>query len=118
MVPAVIGLLIDAIGASITLADRAMTYLEDVFHLRPAPYPAVVDETPPAGAGAASAGTCAGTGGHLNDDERESTSDLLTFAAEEIRALGLMAFIRPQPWVEGFAAELRERAKDLASQGD
>ena len=112
--PAVIPLMVDALIALTKLTDRGLSAITDVRLRVTSPVPVV--DAQPAGAGDSPV-SAAGTGGHLDDDP-EPTSDLLTFAAEEIRALGLMAFSRPQPWVEGFAAELRERAKTLASQGD
>ena len=112
--PAVIPLMVDALIALTKLTDRGLSAITDVRLRVTSPVPVV--DAQPAGAGDSPV-SAAGTGGHPDDDP-EPTSDLLTFAAEEIRTLGLMAFSRPQPWVEGFAAELRERAKTLASQGD
>ena len=110
-------LMVDALIALTKTFDRGLSAIESVRLRAHSPGPVV--DAQPAGAGDSPV-SAAGTGGHPDDDdyEPEPTSDLLTFAAEEIRSLGLMAFARPQPWIEGFAAELRERAKELALQGD
>ena len=110
MVPAVIGLLFDAIGAGITLTDRALTYLENVWHLRPAPYPAVAGDTPPADADAQVAAS-AGIGGH----PVRSTSELLNDAVRQL----FWAYDGEGPAVvRVLCSELRLRAAEYAAIGD
>jgi len=48
----------------------------------------------------------------------EPTSDMLRDAAAEIQNLAAMAYSTRQPWIEGFAAELRDRAAQMAAHGD
>lgn len=68
----------------------------------------VVEHRPPAAPPSASAG------GHPD----EPTSQLLSAAAGELLNLAAMVYSRPQPWAEGMAAELRDRAAQFAAIGD
>ena len=101
-----ITLLIDGVTAVVKTIDRALTAVEGV--RRPGG-PLPVDDARPAGAASET-----GVGGH----PIESTSELLAMAAKEIQDLAGMAFTTRQPWVEGFAAELRDRAAQLYAAGD
>ena len=111
MVPAVIGLLFDAIGAGVTLTDRALTYLENVWHLRSDPYPTVEGDAQPAGAGAAYA-SAAGTGGH----PVRATSELITAAVCQL-AWAWERDERPAV-VAQLLPELRDRAAQFRAEGD
>ena len=102
-----IGLLIDGLTATVKFVDRVFTAAEQNVRLRAAPQP--VDDARPAGVVPET-----GPGGQ----PIESTSELLAMAATEIQDLARMAFTTPTPWVEGFAAELRDRAAQLFAVGD
>jgi hypothetical protein len=104
----VITLFFDALTAVVKNLDRALTAVEGA--RRPATPPAV-DDVRPAGAVPRP-----GTSGHPH--VVESTSELLAMAATEIQNLSRMAFTTPQPNVETFAAELRDRAAQLWAVGD
>lgn len=105
-----ITLLIDAAIAAVKLIDRGFGAVEQsVRHRVPMP----VAGARPAGAGGLPP-SATGTGGH----PIEPTSELLNAAAWEIQALGRMAYSATQPWIEGFAAELRDRAAQFAACGD
>jgi hypothetical protein len=101
-----IRLLFDGLTATVKFVDRIFTAAEQSVCLRAAPQP--VDDAQPAGVAETS------PGGH----PIENTSELLTQAATEIQGLGRMAFATKQPWIEAFAAELRDRAANLAAAGD
>ena len=101
-----ISLLFDGLTAVVKVLDRALTAVEGV--RRPGG-PLPVDDARPAGVAPET-----GPGGH----PIESTSELLAMAATEIQNLSRMAFTTRQPWVEGFAAELRDRAAQLFAEGD
>jgi len=103
-----IGLLIDGLTATVKFVDRVFTAAEQNVRLRAAPQP--VDDARPAGVVPETS-----PGGH---HAIESTSELLAMAATEIQDLARMAFTTPTPWVEGFAAELRDRAAQLFAVGD
>ena len=112
MVPAVIALLIDAVGATVTLADRALTYLENVWNLRADSPPMPVEgDTQPAGAGAAYA-SAAGTGGH----PVRATSELITAAVCQL-AWAWERDERPAV-VAQLLPELRDRAAQFRAEGD
>ena len=102
-----ISLFFDGAIAVVKTLDRLLTAAEQSVCLRAAPQP--VDDAQPAGVAET------GPGGH---HPVESTSELLTQAATEIQGLGRMAFVTKQPWIEAFAAELRDRAANLAAAGD
>ena len=102
-----IGLFFDGLTAVVKTLDRALTAVEEMVR-RPAPSPAV-DDAQPAGAVPRP-----GTSGH----PIESTSELLAMAAQEIQGLARMAFTTPQPFVDAFASELRDRAAQLFAVGD
>jgi len=102
----VITLLIDGLTATVKFVDRVFTAAEQNVRLRAAPQP--VDDARPAGVAET------GPGGQ----PIESTSELLAMAATEIQNLSRMAFTTPTPWVEGFAADLRDRAAQLWAAGD
>lgn len=101
-----ITLFFDGVTAVVKSLDRLLTAVDGV--RRPGG-PLPVDDAQPAGAGPRP-----GTGGH----PIESTSELLAMAATEIQDLARMSFTTPMPWVEGFAAELRDRAAQLFAAGD
>lgn len=101
-----IRLFFDGLTATVKFVDRMFTAAEQSVCLRAAPQP--VDDAQPAGVAET------GPGGH----PIENTSELLTQAATEIQGLGRMAFATKQPWIEGFAAELRDRAAQLYAAGD
>lgn len=107
-----ITLAIDALIAIVKTIDRGLSAVENVRRFRPIPPRAVDGEAQPAGAARNAAS--AGPGGHPD----EPTSELLTEAAAEIQNLGQMAYSTRQPWIEGFAAELRDRAATFAAHGD
>lgn len=69
-------------------------------------------DTQPAGPGGPP--PAPGAGGH----PIEPTSELLQQAAVEIQSLGLMAYSTRQPWIEGFAADLRDRAAQFRAVND
>jgi hypothetical protein len=100
-------LLIDALIALVKLVDRGMSVVEKNVRLR-ADCPVV--DAHPAGVGRGSAAS-ANPGG-------DPTSELLTDAAVEIQNLGRMAYSTPQPWIDGFAAELRDRAAQFRAAND
>ena len=104
-----IGLFFDGLTAVVKTLDRALTAVEEKVR-RPAPSPAV-DDAQPAGAVPRP-----GTSGHPH--VVESTSELLAMAAQEIQGLARMAFTTPQPFVDAFASELRDRAAQLWAAGD
>lgn len=106
-------LLIDALIALTKLVDRGLTAVEQNVRLRATP-PGPVVGAQSAGAARGCAASDAGPGGH----PIEPTSELLTEAAAEIQNLGQMAYSMRQPWIEGFAAELRDRAATFAAHGD
>lgn len=108
-------LLVDALIALTKLTDRGLTAIADVRLRAHSPQPVVGAQ--PAGAGDLPV-SAAGTGGQPDDDDRPLTSELLEFAAEELLALADRVWPTPQPFTEAFAAELRERAQELVSQGD
>ena len=101
-----ITLLIDGLTATVKFVDRVFTAAEQNVR-RPATPPAVDDAQP---AGVAETGP----GGH----PIENTSELLAQAATEIQGLGRLAFSTQQPWIERFAADLRDRAAQLYAAGD
>ena len=101
-----ISLFFDGAIAVVKTLDRLLTAAEKSVCLRAAPQP--VDDAQPAGVAET------GPGGH----PIENTSELLTQAATEIQGLGRMAFATKQPWIEDFAAELRDRAAQLYAAGD
>ena len=102
-----IRLFFDGLTATVKFVDRVFTAAEQNVRRPGAPLP--VDDARPAGVAET------GPGGH---HPVESTSELLTQAATEIQGLGRMAFVTKQPWIEAFAAELRDRAANLAAAGD
>ena len=102
-----IRLFFDGLTATVKFVDRVFTAAEQNVRRPGGPLP--VDDARPAGVAET------GPGGH---HPVESTSELLAMAATEIQGLGRMAFVTPQPWVEAFAAELRDRAANLAAAGD
>ena len=102
-----ITLLIDGLTAVVKTVDRVFTAAEQNVRLRAAPQP--VDDAQPAGVVPETS-----PGGH----PIENTSELLAMAATEIQNLSRMAFTTPQPFVETFAAELRDRAAQLWAAGD
>ena len=102
-----IRLFFDGLTATVKFVDRIFTAAEQNVR-RPGGPPPVDDAQP------ARADPRLGAGGH----PIENTSELLTQAATEIQGLGRMAFATRQPWIEAFAAELRDRAANLASHGD
>lgn len=101
-----INLFLDGATAVVKALDRLLTAVDGV-RLQVTPRP--VADARPAGADSET-----GAGGH----PIESTSELLTMAATEIQGLARMAFATRQPFIEGFAAELRDRAAQLAAVGD
>jgi hypothetical protein len=103
----VIGLLIDGLTAVVKTIDRVFTAAEQNVRRPGGPLP--VDDARPAGTGPRPS-----AGGH----PIENTSELLAMAATEIQNLSRMAFTTPQPNVETFAAELRDRAAQLWAVGD
>lgn len=111
-------LIVDALIALIKMTDRGLTAAENVFRRQPTPR-AVDGETRPAGAGIQPA-QAAGTGGHPVRD----TSELLSISAGFVRSYMFSlsangssseAFVRE---LEGFVAELRDRAAQLRAVGD
>ena len=102
-----IRLFFDGLTATVKFVDRIFTAAEQ--NVRRPGGPPPVDDAQPAGADPR-----LGAGGH----PIENTSELLTQAATEIQGLGRMAFATRQPWIEGFAAELRDRAAQLYAAGD
>ncbi len=102
-----IGLLIDGLTATVKFVDRLFTAAEKNVRLQSTPR--TVDDAQPAGTGPRPS-----VGGH----PIENTSELLAMAATEIQNLSRMAFTTPQPFVETFAAELRDRAAQLYAAGD
>lgn len=126
-----ITLAVDALIAIVKLTDRGLSAIEkNVHHLRAHSPEPVAGDAQAAGAGDSPV-SAAGTGGHPeqppsvgfdyqshDDDDRPLTSDLLEFAAEELLALAQRVWPTPQPFIEAFSAELRERAQELVSQGD
>jgi hypothetical protein len=103
----VIALFFDGLTAVVKTIDRVFTAAEQNVRLRAAPQP--VDDARPAGVVPETS-----PGGQ----PIESTSELLAMAATEIQNLSRMAFTTPQPFVETFAAELRDRAAQLFAEGD
>ena len=101
-----ISLFFDGLSAVVKTLDRLLTAADGV--RRPGG-PLPVDDARPAGAAPETSAS-----GH----PIESTSELLAMAAKEIQDLAGMAFTTRQPWVEGFAAELRDRAAQLYAAGD
>ena len=102
-----IALFFDGLTAVVKTIDRVFTAAEQNVRLRAAPQP--VDDARPAGVVPETS-----PGGQ----PIESTSELLAMAATEIQNLSRMAFTTPQPFVETFAAELRDRAAQLYAVGD
>lgn len=102
-----ITLFIDGLTATVKFVDRVFTAAEQNVRLRAALQP--VDDARPAGVVPETS-----PGGQ----PIESTSELLAMAATEIQNLSRMAFTTPTPWVEGFAADLRDRAAQLWAAGD
>ena len=102
-----ITLFFDGLTATVKFVDRIFTAAEQ--NVRRPGGPPPVDDAQPAGADPR-----LGAGGH----PIENTSELLTQAATEIQGLGRMAFATKQPWIEAFAAVLRDRAANLAAVGD
>ena len=102
-----IALFFDGLTAVVKTIDRVFTAAEQNVRLRAAPQP--VDDARPAGVVPETS-----PGGQ----PIESTSELLAMAATEIQNLSRMAFTTPQPFVETFAAELRDRAAQLFAAGD
>ena len=109
-------LLVDALIALTKLTDRGLTAIESV---RLRTLPQSVADAQPAGVGDSPV-SAPDTGGHPDDDDddRPPTSDLLDFAAEELLSLAQRVWPTPQPFIEAFAAELRERAQELVDLGD
>lgn len=107
-------LVIDALIAIVKLTDRGLSAAENVLRFRPSPLGPSDGEAPPAGVDSAVAASAHDSGGHPG----EPTSELLTEAAAEIQNLGQMAYSTRQPWIEGFAAELRDRAAQFRAVND
>ena len=101
-----IPLFFDGVTAVVKTLDRLLTAVDGA---RLQSTPRTVADVRPAGFDPET-----GAGGH----PIESTSELLAMAATEIQDLARMSFTTPQPWVEGFAAELRDRAAQLYAAGD
>ena len=110
-------ILVDALIALTKLTDRGLTAIENVRLRAHSPQP--VAGAQPAGVGDSPV-SAPDTGGHPDDDDddRPPTSDLLDFAAEELLSLAQRVWPTPQPFIEAFAAELRERAQELVDLGD
>jgi hypothetical protein len=109
-------LLIDGLIALVKITDRGMTAVEQSVRRRFPPR--TVDDAQPAGAGTPP--SAAGTGGHPVRD----TSELLSISAGFVRSYMFSvsangssseAFVRE---LEGFVAELRDRAAQLRAVGD
>jgi hypothetical protein len=108
-------LLFDGLIALVKTLDRGMTAVEQSVRRRFPPR--TVDDAQPAGAGTPP--SAAGTGGHPVRD----TSELLSISAGFVRSYMFSisasgsseAFVRE---LEGFVAELRDRAAQLRAVGD